>query len=164
MELLNPGIGLLFWMSLSFGIVFFILKKFAWKPILNALKEREQSIDSALKSADKAKAEMAEMQADNQRIMKEAQHEKDQLLKEAKEIKNKIISDAKSEASEEARKLIEDAKKAIENEKATALNEIKKQVADLSISIAEKVLEKELSDKNNQEKMVDDMLSNLKLN
>ena len=164
MELLNPGIGLLFWMSLSFGIVFFILKKFAWKPILNALKEREQSIDSALKSADKAKAEMAEMQADNQRIMKEAQHEKDQLLKEAKEIKNKIISDAKSEASEEARKLIEDAKKAIENEKATALNEIKKQVADLSITIAEKVLEKELSDKNNQEKMVDDMLSNLKLN
>ncbi|MCL3780335.1 F0F1 ATP synthase subunit B [Prolixibacteraceae bacterium JC049] len=164
MELLNPGIGLLFWMSLSFGIVFFILKKFAWKPILNALKEREQSIDNALKSADKAKAKMAEMQAGNQRIMKEAQKEKDQLLKEAKEIKKKIISDAKEEASLEAVKMIEEAKRAIENEKATALNEIKKQVADLSITIAEKVLEKELSDPKNQEEMVDDMLSKLKLN
>lgn len=163
MELVTPGIGLLFWMLVSFLSVFFILKKYAWKPILNALKEREESIDEALKSADTAKAEMKKFQADNELILQKAREEKAQMLHDAKEIKKQIINDAKSEAAEEGRKMIENARSVIETEKATALNEIKKQVAELSVSIAEKILQKELEDQKAQNEMVDKMLSDIKL-
>ncbi len=163
MELVTPGIGLLFWMAVSFTIVFLILKKFAWKPILNALKDRENSISDALNAADKARKEVAGMKADNEKILAEARREKDLILKEARNIKEKIVAEAKTQAHAEAQKSIEAARLVIQNEKTAAINEIKQQVAELSVSIAEKVLQKELKDKKEQEVLVDNLLKDLKL-
>lgn len=163
MELVTPGIGLLFWMALSFSIVFFILKKFAWKPIINALKERETSIAEALNSAQEARKEVEGLKTDNEKILAEARHEKELILKEARDIKEKIIAEAKEQANVEAQKHIENARLIIQNEKAAAINEIKQQVAELSVSIAEKVIRKELSDKKEQETLVDNLLKDVKL-
>jgi F-type H+-transporting ATPase subunit b len=164
MELVTPGIGLLFWMLLSFLVVFFILAKFAWKPILGALKEREKSIDNALRSAEKAKDEMAKLQADNQKILAEARAERDTLLKEAREVKDKIIAEAKNEAGIEAKKLLDSARQNIQNEKASAINDIKNQVATFSVEIAEKLLRQKLADSKGQSDLIDNMLKDIKLN
>lgn len=163
MELVLPGIGLLFWMALSFTIVFIILKKFAWKPIMNALKDREKSIDDALSAADKARKDVQGLKADNEKIIAEARKEKELILKEAKEIKDKIVAEAKEQANTEARKSIEQARQLIENEKNAAINDIKQQVAELSVSIAEKVIQHELKNKNEQEALVDKLLKDVKL-
>ncbi|MBS3993486.1 MAG: F0F1 ATP synthase subunit B [Bacteroidetes bacterium] len=156
--------GLFFWQLLLFGILVYFLKKFAWKPILTAVQEREDSINNALLSAEKARIEMQNLQADNERILKEARSERDAMLKEAREIKDKMISDSKEEAQKQASKLIEQAKHTIENEKQAAIVELKNQVAELSINIAEKVLKDELSSKEKQLKVIDDMLKDMKLN
>ena len=163
-SIIDPNPGTIFWMLIIFGIVFFVLKKFAWKPILNALKEREESIASALNSAEEAKKEVADLKADNEKIIAEARKEKDIILKEAKEIKEKIIAEAKEKANLETKKSIEHAREQIQSEKAAAINDIKKQVAELSIIIAEKVLKKELSNKGEQEKMVNGLIDDVKLN
>src|ERR1035437_5839816 len=147
MELVKPEIGTIFWMSIVFLTLVIILGKFAWGPIMKSLKEREDTITDALKSAERAKEEMSKLQADNQKILAEARTERDLLLKEAREIKDKLIADAKGLASIEAAKLIENAKIAIESEKLSAINQIKAQVAELSVEIAEKILTKGLSDK-----------------
>ncbi len=162
MELVTPGIGLLFWMLLSFSIVLWILKKFAWKPILTALDERENTIDEALKSAEKAKAEMAKLKADNEKIIADAKLERDNLLKEAREVKEQIIADAKTKAGEEAEKIIATAKENIENEKNAAINEIKNSIATLSIDIAEKILRQTLQDKAEQKKLVEQYLEDVR--
>lgn len=164
MQLVTPGIGLLFWMILSFSILLFILTKFAWKPILNMLKERETSIEKALQSAEQAKEEMARLQSDNEQIINEAKLERDKLIKEAREIKEKIMSDAKHEAQNESQKIIENARLSIEQEKLTAIKEIKNQVATLSVSVAEKILRKELATENKQKDFVDSLIGEIKLN
>lgn len=164
MELVTPGIGLLFWMLLSFAVVLFILKKFAWKPILKALKEREDSIKDALESAEKAKEEMAKLQVDNEKIINEAKSERDNLINEAREVKEKIINEAKTQATTEANKLIKQARINIQNEKAAAINEIKDQVAILSVEIAEKLLKQELAKDKKQEELINSLLKEIEVN
>jgi F-type H+-transporting ATPase subunit b len=164
MGLVMPNPGTIFWMLIIFGIVVFVLKKFAWKPILNALKEREESIANALNSAEEAKKEVAGLKADNQIFIAEARREKDIILKEAKELKEKIVTEAKDKAMQEAQKAIELARQQIDAEKTAAINDIKTQVAELSISIAEKIIQKELSNKGEQEKMVSGLVDDIKLN
>src|ERR1700752_2130284 len=139
MELVQPALGLIFWMLVTFAIIFFILKKFAWKPILNMIKEREQGIEKALKSADEAMETMRELKAGNEKILAEARNEKDNILKDARETKDAIIAEAKTKAKQEADKLVAQARETINAEKMAAIAELKAQVATLSIDIAEKI-------------------------
>ena len=164
MDLVTPDIGLIFWTTVSFAILYFILAKFAWKPILGAVKEREESIKDALSAAEKAKEEMVNLKADNEKILNEAKLQRESLLKEAREIKSKIIADAESEATEKANKLVEAAKTAIENEKSAAMKELQNTVVDLSLNIAEKLLSKELDNKEKQLENIQDILDKTKLN
>ncbi len=157
------SLGLFFWQLILFVALVILLKKFAWKPILNAVNDREEGILKALESAENARKEMQNLTADNERILKEARIERDAMLKEAREMKDGIISEAKSEAHAQATKVIEQAKATIESEKHAAIAEIKNQVAELSLGIAEKVMRSELSDKNKQIKFVEDMLKEVKL-
>ena len=157
------SIGLFFWQTIIFVILIFLLKKFAWSPILKAVNDREQGIKDALDSAEAAKKEMQSLQADNEKIMKEARAERDSLLKEARDLKNSMIYQAKDEAKSEAQKIIESANEAILNEKNAAVSDIKKQVASLSIEIAEKLLKEKLSDDNKQMKIVEDLIKDVKL-
>lgn len=164
MGLVTPNPGTIFWMVIIFGVVLFILRKFAWAPILSMLKERESSIEKALNSADLARKEVEGIKADNEKIINEARKEKDIILKEAKEIKENLVAEAKEKAIQEAQKSIEEARRQIENEKTAAIDEIKNQVAELSVMIAEKIIQKELQNKKAQEEMIDGMLDDLKLN
>ena len=163
MDLVTPDIGLIVWTGISFGLLYLILKKFAWGPILGAVNEREQSIKDALEAADKAKEDMENLKADNEKILNEAKAEKEALLKEAREIKSKLISDAEDEAKTKAKKMVEAAKTAIQNEKNSAMNELRNTVVDLSVGIAEKVISEELEDKNKQLKIIEDILKDSKL-
>ena len=164
MDLVTPEFGLIFWTSITFLVLLFILKKFAWKPILGAVSEREKGIKDALASAVEARKEMENLQADNERILKEARVEREAMLKDARELKNKMIDDAKKDAKIEANKLITQAQAAIEAEKKAAIADLKSQVAQISISIAEKVVREELSNTEKQEKLVESMLDNATLN
>ncbi|BAX80122.1 F0F1 ATP synthase subunit B [Labilibaculum antarcticum] len=164
MDLVTPELGTFIWMLLSFGIVLLILAKYAWKPILNALKEREQSIKDALSSAERAKEEMSELQADNERILQEARKERAAMLKEAKEMGSKLVSEAKQKATLEADKVIESARINIEGEKSAALNEIKAQVAILSVEIAEKILRQQFADDQQQKDYFKKLMDEVKLN
>ena len=164
MQLVTPAIGLVFWMSITFLSIFFILKKFAWKPILNMIKEREDSIESALQSAEKAKLEMKELQASNERILAEAIAERENLLREARETKDAIVNEAKTKAKAEADKLINQALESIKNEKMAAITELKNQVAALSIEVAEKILKEQLSTEEKQKVLVGNLLKEVKLN
>ena len=164
MDLVTPDIGLIFWTTVSFAILYFILAKFAWKPILGAVNEREKSIKDALSAAEKAKEEMVNLKADNEKILNEAKLQRESLLKEAREIKSKIIADAESEATEKANKLVETAKIAIENEKSAAMKELQNTVVDLSLNISEKLLSKELDNKEKHLKNIQDILDKTKLN
>lgn len=163
MGFVTPDYGTIFWMLIIFGIVLFILKKFAWGPILNALKDREKSISDALNTAEKARKEVAGLKASNDQIIAEARREKEVILKEARDIKDKIIAEAKNQANAEAQKSIDYARQQINAEKAAAINDIKKQVAELSVMIAEKVIKKELEKPKDQEILVEDLLKDLKL-
>jgi len=156
--------GLFFWQLIILLIVIFILGKFAWKPIVNALEEREQGIADALASAEKAKVEMARLTNENEQLLKEAREERDIILKEAKDLKDKIVADAKIAAQTEGAKLIEHAKREIEDQKLKALAEVKNQVSALSLDIARKVLTKEFEDQGKQEALVADLLKDVKIN
>ncbi len=164
MELVKPSIGLIFWMVVSFSIILFLLKKFAWKPILGMIKEREQSIENALAAAEKAKEEMKSLQSSNERILAEARSERDAMLKEAREIREKMIADSKSIASKEGERLLASARENIQNEKNAAITELKNQVAALSIEIAEKILKSELSSDEKQKTLVNTLLKDVNLN
>ena len=164
MQLINPGFGLIFWMTLAFLIVLFVLKKYAWKPILASLKEREDSIEGALKAADKAKKEMAALQAKNEELLKKAREERDVILADARKIKDKIISESREKAVKEASIIIDNAREQINSEKQAALVEIKNLIAIYSIEIAEKVLKQELSDKKKQQGYVEKMIKETQLN
>ncbi|MEY3500614.1 MAG: hypothetical protein RL308_2283 [Bacteroidota bacterium] len=164
-KLINDfSFGLFIWQVLIFVGLIFLLKKFAWKPILDAVNEREDGIKNALQSAENARKEMQNLQADNQRVLQEARLERDNMLKDAREMKEKMVADAKNEAQAQGLKMIEQAKAAIEGEKNAALAELKSQVATLSLEIAEKLLKDELSNKEAQVKLVEKMLGDAKLN
>lgn len=156
--------SLLLWTTLIFVILVILLRKFAWKPIMAAVNKREDSINSALEAAEKAKIEMANLQADNEKLLKEAREERDKMLKEARDLREKMINESKELAKAEGDKLIRNAQETIRNEKATAMAEIREQVAELSLDIAEKVVKSELSDKDKQMKLIDNMLEGAKLN
>lgn len=156
MNPLLPELGLVLWMSIAFIVVLFLLKKFAWSGILKALKDREDFIDRSLKSAEEAKAQMSQLKSDNEKLLADARIEREQILKEAKEMKEKIMSDAKMSATDESNRLIASARAEIEKEKLQALSDIKKQVGEISLEIAERVIRKELSDKDAQQALVED--------
>jgi F-type H+-transporting ATPase subunit b len=162
--LVSPDPGLFIWSTVAFLILFFLLSKFAWKPIVKALDERERSIEDALSKAEMAKAEMAKLISENEDLLKEARLERDSILKEAKEIKDQIINEAKDQAKIEGARLIEKAKDEITNQKLAAMAEIKNQVSSLSLAIAEKVLRKQLEDQDKQQALVNDLLKEVKLN
>ena len=164
MGIIEPGIGLLFWMTLTFGILLFILAKFAWKPIVNAVNDREASIVDALNQAKLAKKEMEDLKSDNERIIREAKIERDSILKEAREIKDRIVGEAKDVAKAEGDKIIESAKQTIQSEKNAAMSEIRTQIGALSVNIAESILQKNLEKTEAQDELVQNYLNKSNLN
>jgi F-type H+-transporting ATPase subunit b len=164
MELLNPGVGLVFWTLLAFIIVFFILKKFAWKPILESLKEREAGIAESIASAESMKIEMATMKSENEAVLAEAREERGRMIKDAKDISDKMIAEAKEKARGEFDRIVAEAQGAITQQKNAALTDVKNQVGSLVIDIAEKVLRRELADKKVQENYIRDLAEEVKLN
>lgn len=163
MELVTPSIGLIVWQTVAFLLLVFLLGKFAWKPVMQSIHERERSIDDALESAKKAKEEMARLTSQNEALLKEARVERDAILKEAKILKDQIVTDAKKTAQTEGAKLIEKAKQEIDGQKAAAMADVKNLVASLSLDIAEKVLTKQLEDQKKQEALVSELLKEVKL-
>ena len=164
MDLLLPHLGLIVWTLLAFLIVFFILKKFAWKQIIGGLQERESNIADAIATAEKVKNEMAQLKSDNEALLQSAREERAAMLKEAKDIKDKMISDAKEEAKVQAAKIIADANASIHHQKMAALMDIKNQVGKMVVEVSEKILRKELSDKANQESYISKLAEEIKLN
>ncbi|WP_026977224.1 F0F1 ATP synthase subunit B [Flavobacterium tegetincola] len=156
--------SLIFWTTTVFIIFFLLLKKFAWKPILGAVKSREESINNALQSAEAARREMQDLTATNERILQEARMERDAMLKEAREMREKMIADSKNDAQAEGARMIEQAKLAINAEKNAAMSELKAQVSTLSLEIAEKLLKTELANKDSQKQLVEKMLGDVTLN
>ena len=162
--LVLPDPGLLIWSTLSFLILLFVLGKFAWKPIMKAIGEREKGINDAIASAEKIKAEMAQLQSDNEKLLAQAREERTQILNEAKAIKDKMISEAKEQAKTEAAKIMADTQQAIENQKMAAVVDLKNQVGNLVIEVSEKVLRRELSNKSEQEGYIKQLANDIKLN
>jgi len=164
MELITPGLGLIFWMALPFLILLLILKKFAWKPILKALKDRESSIHDALHAADRAKEEMKQLQFSNEELLHQAKDERDAILNDARKVRDSIIEESKDKAKEEASRIISSAKESIQNEKMAAMTDLKNQLAELSLDIATRILEHELSDASEQEAFVKQQLNKIHFN
>lgn len=164
MELVTPNFGLIFWQLVTFLIVLFLLTKFAWKPIMNALRERETSIENALSAAEKAKLEMQGLKAENEKLLAEARMERDRILKEASDAGNALVESARNKANEEGTRMIAQAREAIENEKRAALAEVKNTAAALSVEIAERILRKELSDPQAQQALAQDYIREVTLN
>ena len=163
MDLVTPQIGLVVWTTLCFGILLFILGKFAWKPILAAVAERENSIETALSRAEAAKDEMARLTNENESLLKQARVERDLILQEARKVKDQIISEAKESAHTEGARMIEMARLEINNQKAIAMADVKNQVASLSLEIAEKILNKQFEDQKKQDELVSQLLKEVKL-
>jgi F-type H+-transporting ATPase subunit b len=162
--LVTPGIGLIFWTTLCFLLLIVLLGKYAWKPILGAIKEREEGITKALESAEKAKLEMKELVAGNEKILEQARAERDAMLKEARETKDNIVNEAKAKSKLEADRILNSAREQITNEKNAAITELKNQVATLSIEIAEKILKSELSSDEKQKSLVNTLMKDVNLN
>lgn len=164
MDLVTPSIGLVFWSTISFLTLLFLLTKFAWKPITAALLERENSIDEALKAAENARKQMQQLTAQNEQLLNQARAERDAMLKDANDMKESIIAQAKKSAATEGAKLIANAKEAIEQEKVNAMNQLKTQVALLSVDMAEKILRVKMDDRVQQEAFVNENLKSITLN
>ncbi|MFH0865592.1 MAG: F0F1 ATP synthase subunit B [Bacteroidota bacterium] len=164
MDLVTPHIGLIFWMTVSFAFVIYILGKYAWKPIMKSLKERENSIDDALKAAEKAREEMSQLTYNNEQLIKEAKEERDLMLRDARKIRDNIINEARTKAEEEANRIVETAKENIHFEKMAAITDLKNQLAILSIEIAEKILKEELSKSEKQKELVKKWLNEINFN
>jgi F-type H+-transporting ATPase subunit b len=164
MELLTPGTGLIIWQLIVFVLLFLLLSKLAWKPIISSLKEREVSIQSALDTAEKARLEMSQLKSENEKLLKEAREERDRILKEAREVSNRMKDEAQLEAKKSADRIIEDARAAINIEKQAALKEVRVQVALFSLEVAEKLMKKNLSDDKSQKELVDSYIKDLKIN
>jgi len=164
MGLVIPDSGLLFWMIISFSITLWILAKYAWKPIMKSLRDRSEKIQTSIDAAEKARLDIENLKDENKKVMAEARAERDKLLQEAKEIKDKMLRLAEQEAKEKANKVIEDARSQIESEKHKVLNELKASVADFTIEITEKILRKELDDKQKQKDYINQLVDEIKLN
>ncbi|MBL4578014.1 MAG: F0F1 ATP synthase subunit B [Flavobacteriales bacterium] len=164
MDLITPGIGLIFWMFLAFSVVLIILRKYAWKPILGALEERETSINNALSEARTARQEVSLLKVKNEELIHEVQVERDAILKEARDTRSTMVADAKNRAKEEADRMIRQAREEILGEKNAAIADIRGQVASLSIEIAEKILKSELSEEKKQKALIDNLLDEIELN
>jgi F-type H+-transporting ATPase subunit b len=164
MGLLLPDPGLFIWNFLAFAILFLILRAFAWKPILKSLKEREEGIAGSLATAEKVRAEMAQMKSENEALLAKAQEERALLLKQAREARDKMISEAKEQAKIEAGKIMTDAHAAIEQQKMAALTDVKNQVGNLVVEVAEKILRRELANKSEQENYIKELSNEVKLN
>jgi len=164
MELLTPDIGLVAWATISFLLLLIVLKKFAWKPIVETLDERNTSIENALAEAEAARKEMKELSARNEEILKEAKEERNNILKEANKVKEQIVADAKEKAQEDASKIMADAKEDIENQKLAVMADLKNASAGLALEIAEKVIAKQLSAKGEQEKFISELAAQANLN
>ncbi|MBG0781269.1 MAG: F0F1 ATP synthase subunit B [Bacteroidales bacterium] len=164
MELVNPGLGLIFWMTLAFGAVFYILKKFAWPIIIQALKDRERHIEEALQAADRAHEEMKKMQLDNEALLKKAKEERDQIMQEARKLRDKMLEESRIKANEEADRIVENAKVRIENERKAAMTDIKNQIAKISIEIAEMVLREKMKSTETQKAYIDKLIEDRQLN
>jgi F-type H+-transporting ATPase subunit b len=161
MSLILPDLGLLFWTTVIFVLFWFLMGKFAFKPIVKAIKDREQSIDDALSAADKAKNEMQQLQSDNAALLKEAREESAKILKEAKEIKESVIAEAHSKAKDEAAKIVASAKVEIDAQKKAALAEVKNEVSKLSLEIAQKVLGRELDATKDQQSYINSLVDKM---
>jgi len=164
MQLLLPKIGLILWTLVAFGIVFFILAKYAWKPILKSLDEREKNISDSILSAENMKKEMAQMQSENEALLAKAREERSQMMREAKEMRDKMIQDAKEQARKETNKIVADAQTVINQQKMAAITDLKNQVGNLVLEVSEKVLRRELNDKEAQEKYIQQLAQDIELN
>ena len=164
MDLLTPSFGLIFWTLLAFLIVFFILKKYAWKPILKSLEEREKNIAGSLETAERVRAEMAQLKSENEALLAKAREERAQLLKEGRDMRDKIVNEAKEQAKVEASRIVAEAQQAIQQQKMAAITEVKNQVGLLVIEVSEKILRRELSNKAEQEKYIKQLSNEVKLN
>ena len=164
MDLLTPSFGLLIWTLLAFLIVFFILKKFAWPAIVKGLKDREHSIADSLATAEKVRAEMAQLKSENEALLAQAREERALMLREARETKDKIVNDAKDQARNEANKIMSEAQAAIETQKMAALTDVKNQVGKMVIEVSEKILRRELANKAEQEIHIKELVEEVKLN
>lgn len=164
MELLTPGTGLIIWQTFVFLLLVLLLARFAWKPILSSLKEREQSIQSALDTAEKARAEITRLQADNEKLLKEAREERDKMLKEAREVTNRMKEEAQLDAKKAADKIIDDARAAIQIEKQAAMKDVRTQVAMFSLQVAERLMKKNLSTDKAQKELVEEFIKDIKVN
>jgi len=164
MSLINPGFGLIIWMTLAFLIVLFILAKYAWKPIMNSLKEREDSIEDALRMADETRKAIENLKLDNEKLLKEAKGERDAILREGRKIKESMIDEAKEKANTEAARIVESAKQRIEAEKRRAMTDIKNMIAKYALEIAEKIMKEEFKDKKKQSSYIEKLLDETRLN
>ena len=164
MNLITPEFGLIFWQTIIFLLLLALLAKFAWRPILASLNEREQGIEEALRQADRAKAEMQELRAGNEKLLADARRERDQMLKEGQAMAAQIVEQAKTSATEEANRVAQQARESIQQEKNQALAEVRNTAAQLSVDIAERLLRRELADPTAQQKLVDEYLKDVKLN
>ena len=164
MELLLPKLGLIFWMLIAFGITLWILGKYAWKPIMKSLDEREKNISDSIMSADNVRKEMSELKSENEALLAQAREERAQMMREAKETRDKIIADAKEVAKAEMNKIVGDAQNVIHQQKMAAITDLKNQVGNLVIEVSEKVLRRELSTQQDQEKYIQQLTQNVDLN
>jgi len=164
MQLLTPGVGLIIWQTIVFVLLFILLAKLAWKPIINSLQDRERSIQEALDTAEKARHEMSQLRADNEKLLNEAREERDRILREAREVSVKMREEGQLEAKRVSDKIIDDARTAINIEKQAAMKDIKVQVAMFSLEIAEKLMKKNLSGDKAQRELVDAYVKDLKVN
>jgi F-type H+-transporting ATPase subunit b len=164
MQLVTPGIGLIFWMLVSFSLVMYVLAKFAWKPIMKGIHQREDSIEKALEAANDAKKEMLKLKAGNEQLLRDAKDERDALMREARKLKESILEEARIQAGEQAGRIVETARQNIQMEKMAAINDLKNQIASISIDIAEKLIGKELENKQQQQLLTEKLLKDVKIN
>jgi F-type H+-transporting ATPase subunit b len=163
-ELINPGVGLVFWMLITFVLLLILLKKFAWKPILGAIKSREDSISEALSSAETARREMQNLTAQNEKLLAEARAEREIILKEAREMRKQIVEDARVKGEDKVEKMLEQAKDAIQKEKQAVMFDMRNQISELAVEISEKVLRSQLENKDAQATLITNLLKDTKLN
>ena len=164
MQLVTPGIGLIFWMLISFSLVMYVLAKFAWAPIMKGIHQREDTIEKALEAANEAKKEMLQLKAGNEQLLREAKDERDALMRDARKVRESILDEARIKAGEEADRIIENARENIQFEKMAAINDLKNQIASISIEIAEKLIGKELENKQQQQQLTEKLLKEVKIN
>lgn len=164
MQLVTPGLGLIFWMFISFSLVLLILGKYAWKPIMKGIHQREETIEKALEAANNAKKEMLQLKAGNEQLLRDAKDERDALMRDARKVKEAILDEARVKANEEAARIMENARENIQFEKMAAINDLKNQIASISIEIAEKLIGKELENKQQQHQLTEKLLKEVKIN